>query len=455
MIPPDDARTTAKTEPDDQGDVQERTGRRRRRLTATITDLEVGRQRAFLVGVALPGTGPEGAQRSLDELGLLSETAGSDPVDTELVKRSQVDPATFIGKGKAEELAALVKSLEIDVVVFDNDLTPAQQRNLQRIFECDVVDREALILDIFAQHASSREGSIQVELALLRYHLPRLRGKGTELSRLGGGIGTRGPGETKLETDRRRILTRISRLERELGQLAKTRQVQRKARRRSQLPQVSLVGYTNAGKSTLLNRLTEAGVLAEDQLFSTLDSTVRRCDLPDGSVALLSDTVGFVRRLPHQLVEAFRSTLEEVREADLLLHLVDASDPDPDGQVGAVREVLGEIGAQEVPELLVLNKADAAKAVALRRLAGLHPEAVIVSALTGGGADHLLQRVAEEVKASSVAVRLEIPYARGDVLAAAHRLAEVLAEKHEDHATVVEARIPRDRLPAFAEFLAG
>ena len=337
-------------------------GRQRRRLTATVTDLERPRQKVFLVGVLSRGTSAVEAERSLDELTLLVDTAGGDPVDSELVRRDVIDPALFIGSGKASELADLTRATDIDTVVFDNQLSPAQQRNLQKLFECDVVDREAVILDIFAQHATSRIGAIQVELALLRYNLPRLRGKGTSLSQQAGGIGARrGPGETKLETDRRRIERRITRLERDLKDFDRTRETQTKARRRSQIPVVSLVGYTNAGKSTLLNTLTGAGVLTEDRLFSTLDSTVRKYELPSGRSILLSDTVGFVRRLPHHLIEAFRSTLDQVKEADLLLHLVDASDPDPERQIEAVRTVLSEIDAGHLPEIIVINKADRAE----------------------------------------------------------------------------------------------
>lgn len=428
--------------------------RQRRRLTATVTDLEVRRQRALLVGVLLPGEDPDEAYRSLDELALLTDTAGSDPVAAELVKRRAPDPAYYIGRGKTAELASLVAAMDVDVVIFDNDLTPAQQRNLQQRFEVDVVDREALILDIFAQHATSRQGMLQVELALLRYRLPRLRGMGKMLSQQGAGIGTRGPGETKLETDRRRILQRISRLERELEGLAQTRQTQSKARRRrTDLPQVTLVGYTNAGKSTLLNRLTDAGVLTEDRLFSTLDSTVRRCSLPDGRAALIADTVGFVRRLPHHLVEAFRSTLEDVRDADLLLHLVDASDPDPEGQIAAVRTVLAEIEADGVPELLVFNKADVTSPASLGRLTRLFPEAVVISARTSLGVDTLVTEMADRLIPPTSLVHLEVPYERGDIVAAAHRLGEVVIEKHSESGTSMDVRLRAEHLPRFTEFV--
>lgn len=431
-------------------------GRQRRRLTATVTDLRVVRQRALLVGVYFRQTAADEAERSLEELGLLTNTAGADPVDYEMVKRDAPDPGLFIGSGKAEELAALVRAHDIDVVVFDNALTPAQQRNLQKQFEVDVVDREALILDIFAQHATSRAGSLQVELALLRYNLPRLRGKGIELSRQQGGIGAkRGPGETKLETDRRRIAQRISRLEKELVDLNKIRQTQSKSRRRNEMPVISLVGYTNAGKSTLLNLLTDAHVLTEDQLFSTLDSTVRRFSLPDGRPVLLSDTVGFVRRLPHHLVEAFRSTLDEVVGANLLLHLVDASDSEPEGQIAAVREVLTQIGAGSTPELLVLNKVDAADPTVLARIRNLHPEAVVISALRGEGTDQLADAIGSRLEEHLATVRLEIPYTRADLVAAAHRHGEVIAEKHDEHGSILEVRISAGRLEAFREFVAS
>jgi GTP-binding protein HflX len=431
---------------------QEHASRRSRRLTATVTDLEVAIQRAFLVGVELPGMATVEAERSLEELALLTDTAGSEPVDQELVRRTRIDPATYIGSGKAEELANLTKALDIDVVVFDNQLTPAQQRNLQKLFGCDVVDREGLILDIFAQHAHTKVGALQVELAMNRYNLPRLRGKGASLSQQGAGVLARGPGETKLETDRRRILQRISKLERELKETVGHRETQRKARKRSEIPQISIVGYTNAGKSTLLNALTDAGVLVQDRLFATLDSTVRRLELPNQGAILLADTVGFVRRLPHHLVEAFQSTLSEVAEADLLLHVVDGSVDDPAGQIAAVREVLLEIGAAELPELIVFNKSDVIGDQAIRRLVNLYPDAVFVSALKGSGLDELLVRVGELVEKAMVTLTLEIPYARGDLVAAVHRVGEVIEEKHDDNGTILEVRVPETSRAQFAEF---
>ena len=431
---------------------QEHASRARRRLTATVTDLEVAVQRAFLIGVVLPGMSEIEEERSLDELALLTDTAGSDPVDSELVKRDRIDPATYIGSGKADELASLTQALDIDVVVFDHPLTPAQQRNLQGKFHCDVVDREALILDIFAQHATSKVGALQVELALLHYTLPRLRGKGKGLSQQAGGIGTRGPGETKLETDRRRILQRISKLERELKEAAKHRETQRKQRRRTEIPQVAIVGYTNAGKSTLLNALTDADALVQDRLFATLDPTVRRLELDDNRSVLLADTVGFVRRLPHGLVESFQSTLAEANESDLLIHLVDGTDEDLAGQIAAVREVLAEIDANDIPEILVINKTDVLDATQLQRIQNLYPDAVLISALERSGLETMVEAVGEAVRKQTVTLTLAVPYERGDVVAAAHRVGEVIGEKHDDDGTVLDVRVPIEMKDRFSEF---
>lgn len=434
---------------------QHHKARSRRRLTATVTDIDVAVQRAFLVGVKMPSTGELEEERSLDELALLTDTAGANVVDRELVKRDRIDPATYIGSGKAQELASLTTAMDVDVVVFDQALSPAQQRNLHATFHCDVVDREALILDIFAQHATSRVGAIQVELALLRYNLPRLRGKGTALAQQRAGVGTtmRGPGETKLETDRRRVLARISKLERQLGEAAQHRETQRKQRKRTEIPQVAIVGYTNAGKSTLLNALTDADVLVQDRLFATLDATVRRLELPDGHAVVIADTVGFVRRLPHGLVEAFRSTLAEANEADLLVHVVDATDDDPEGQIAAVREVLAEIEAAEIPELMVLNKIDELTPTELARLGNLFPDASFVSALSGRGLDDLMEAMAESLRRHSVTLSLTVPYERGDIVAAAHRLGEVLEEKHDDHGTILDVRVPISLAERFDPFL--
>ncbi len=429
--------------------------RSRPRLTATITDLEVAVQRAFLVGVQLPGMTTQAEERSLDELALLTDTAGADPVDRELVKRDRIDPATFIGSGKAEELASLTDALDIDVVIFDQALSPAQQRNLQTIFGCDVVDREALILDIFAQHAKSKVGAIQVELALLRYNLPRLRGKGAGLAQQRSGVGTtmRGPGETKLETDRRRVLQRISKLENQLEDTARHHETQRKQRRRTQIPQVAIVGYTNSGKSTLLNALTDADVLVQDQLFATLDSTVRRLDLPDGRAVVIADTVGFVKRLPHHLVEAFQSTLAEANQSDLLVHVVDGTDTDPAGQIDAVTEVLAEIEAAEIPQVLAINKIDALDEVEVNRLSNLWPEAVMISAQQGTGLDELKAAIGEAVSADLVTLSLSVPYDRGDIVAAAHRLGEVIEEKHDEQGTILDVRVPGRLSAEFSQFV--
>jgi GTP-binding protein HflX len=425
----------------------------RRRLTATEVDLGVVRQRALLVGTGFGLRDADAAQASLEELAALTDTAGADPVELVLQRRATPDPATYIGSGKAKELKELGDALDIDLVVFDDELTPAQQRNLERLFEVDVVDRTALILDIFAQHARSQEGMVQVELAQLRYRLPRLRGRGHQLSQQGAGIGTRGPGETQLEVDRRRITTRMSRLEKELERLAKNRATQRKSRVRRALTSVALVGYTNAGKSTLLNRLTEANVLVEDKLFSTLDPATRRLRLSGGETVLLSDTVGFVSRLPHQLVESFRSTLEVAADADLLVHVVDGSSPEAEEQIHAVHGVLREIHADAVPEMVVVNKADLASPDDVAALAGVHPDAVVVSAVTGAGIEKLLDRIGEKLRELEPVLELAVPYDRGDVLAALHRDGEVLVEVHAEDATRVRARLPRWELARFAEFV--
>lgn len=434
---------------------QARPGRYGRRLTATVTDLDVARQKALLVGVDVEGNGVVDLDRSMDELRLLTDTAGSAPVGMAVLKRRTPHAATFVGPGQAEELAEDARRLDVDVVVFDNSLTPGQQRNLQQLFECDVVDRVAVILDIFAQHATSREGMLQVELALLRYHLPRLRGRGVELSRLGGGIGARGPGETKLETDRRRIMRRISHLERRLEEVHSSRQGQRKSRAGARMPMASLVGYTNAGKSTLMNALTGAGVRTEDRVFSTLDSITRRLELPNGRLLLISDTVGFVRRLPHQLVDAFRSTLQETAGADLLIHVVDSSDPGAPDQAAAVREVLDSIGAGGIPEMLVLNKTDLADRTTSARLQRLFPEAAPVSALEGTGLDLLRDRLVERLAIGSREMELLIPYTRGEVLGRLRTEAEVLAEEHRAEGTAVSVRIPPDRAERYRGFAAG
>jgi GTP-binding protein HflX len=408
------------------------------------------RERIVLVGVVFSWSSLAQVEEDLDELEQLVATAGADVVARVVQRRAEPDPATLLGKGKAAELHEVALSYDADTVVFDAELTPAQQRNLEHALGRTAIDRTAVILDIFAQNASSQEGKVQVELALLRYRLPRLRGRGHTLSQQAGGIGTRGPGETKLEIDRRRLLARVTRLEGELRQVASARRTQGRARRRSRQRVVSLVGYTNAGKSTLLNRLTGAGALVEDSLFSTLDARTRRLALPGGETVLLSDTVGFVRKLPHQLVEAFRPTLEIVNDSDLLLHVVDASSVDPAKQIDAVRSVLEEIGADRVPELLVFNKIDRASVSV--RLAQEHPGSVEVSARDGIGIDALLQALGDRLRVADRVVELVVPYGRGDVLAAVHREGEVVDSHDDEGATVVHVVLDEAGRGRFKEF---
>jgi GTPase len=409
------------------------------------------RERIVLVGVTVPPARVDDTESSLDELALLIATAGAEEAGRIMQRKDRPDPATFIGKGKIEELLEVCLDVDADTVVFDNELTPAQQYNLEKLLGRTAIDRTAVILDIFAQNAHTLEGKAQVELALLRYRLPRLRrGRTGALSQQAGRIGTRGPGETQLETDRRRLQRRITKLEHDLKDLGHTRATQRKARNRSRLQSVSIVGYTNAGKSTLLNRLTEAGVLVEDRLFATLDPTTKRMELPGGEAVLVSDTVGFVRKLPHQLVEAFKSTLEVVGSTDLLVHVVDASSSDPDGQIDAVRVVLAEIGADRVPELLVFNKADLTDEA--KRLVDAHPGSVAISAVTGEGVDVLLLTLGDRLRALSNVVELMIPYERGDVLAELHREGEIVSEAHGDDGIRVRARLDAASAGRLAEF---
>ena len=412
------------------------------------------RERIVLVGVATHANRSDDVEANLDELERLVDTAGADSVGRVVQRRGTPDPATFVGKGKAAEIRDLAFATDCDTVVFDDELSPAQQFNLEKLLKRTAIDRTAVILDIFAQNASSQEGKVQVELAQLRYRLPRMRGKGRQLSQQGAGINTRGPGETQLEVDRRRIVRRIHKLEDELRQISRHRDTQRKGRRRSGLHHVALVGYTNAGKSTLLNALTDAGVLAEDRLFATLDATTRRLDLPGGESVLLTDTVGFVRKLPHQLVEAFRSTLQVSADADLLVHVVDASAPDPEAQFEAVRNVVDAIGAADVPELVVVNKADIAPNSA-RRLVEQHPGSIAISAATGDGVDLLLRTIGDRLRATVPVVELEIPFERGDVLAAVHRGGEVLSETHTERAMRIRARLAPAERSRLAEFVLG
>ncbi|HUY86697.1 MAG TPA: GTPase HflX [Acidimicrobiales bacterium] len=348
------------------------------------------RERIILVGVTRGETSEQETEASLDELGLLIATAGADEVARMVQRRTNPDPAYYLGKGKVDELVEMAYRVDADTVVFDDELTPAQQRNLTARLGRTAIDRTAVILDIFAQNASTPEGRAQVELAILRYRLPHLRGSVNNLSQQAGGIGTRGPGETKLETDRRRLLERVTKLERELERLALTRKTQRRSRSRSALKAVSIVGYTNAGKSTLLNQLTNAGVVSDARLFATLDPRVRRLRTPSGTTILCSDTVGFVRKLPHQLIQAFHSTLEVICESDLLVHLVDASNPDPLGQIEAVRKVLDEIDAGEVPELITFNKIDQSEDGVVGELRLEYPSSPMISAKEGIGIEGLM-----------------------------------------------------------------
>jgi GTP-binding protein HflX len=411
------------------------------------------RERIILVAVTMSDRTDDETQESLDELAQLIDTAGADEVARVTQRRESPDSTYYIGKGKAEELKELCLALDSDTVVFDNELAPAQQFNLEKLLGRTALDRTAVILDIFAQNAHTLEGKAQVELALLRYRLPRIRrGAKAGLSQQAGGIGTRGPGETKLEVDRRRIGERISRLDRELDNLQKTRQEQRKGRERSGLGSVAIVGYTNAGKSSLLNRLTSAGVLVENRLFATLDPTTRRLALPGGEPVLLSDTVGFVRRLPHGLIEAFKSTLEVAVNSDLLVHVVDASAVDPQGQIAAVREVLTEIGAENVPELLVFNKSDLDPDEA-KRLVYEHRGAVVFSAMTGDGMNELLLAIGDRMRALTTVIELLIPYDRGDIVATVHREGEVVSTANEDNAMRVRARLADASAGRLSEFV--
>jgi GTP-binding protein HflX len=425
-------------------------------MTDALTDSLISREtreRLVLVGVALDGADADDVDASLDELALLADTAGADEVARVVQRRQRPDPATYVGKGKAEELRDVSLSVDSDTVVFDDELTPAQQFNLEKILGRTAIDRTAVILDIFAQNAHSQEGKAQVELALLRYRLPRLRGKGSKLSQQAGGIGTRtrGPGETQSEVDRRRLVRRIHKLEADLREIGRHRATQHKSRRRSRLQHVAIVGYTNAGKSTLLNRLTDAGVLVEDRLFATLDATTRRLQLPGGESVLMTDTVGFVRKLPHQLVEAFKTTLDVVTDADLLVHVVDASAAEPEAQIDAVREVLDEIGGADVPELLALNKSDIAPAAAIR-LADRHPGSVAFSARTGDGIEELLRTVGDRLRSLTKVIELAIPYTRGDVIAAVHREGQVLVETAGEEQLRMRVRLDEPGQAKFREF---
>ncbi|WP_445189652.1 GTPase HflX [Pseudonocardia sp. Cha107L01] len=437
-------------------------------LSTELTDVteveyrQLRLERVVLVGVWTEGSA-EQAAASLAELARLAETAGSAVLDGLVQRRQRPDPATFVGSGKVEELRNAVLANGADTVICDGELSPGQLRQLEEKLKVKVIDRTALILDIFAQHARSKEGKAQVELAQLSYLLPRLRGWGEALSRqVGGraaggvGIGGRGPGETKIELDRRRIRTRMSKLRRELAGMRTVRDTKRGSRRRNEVPGVAIAGYTNAGKSSLLNAITGAGVLVEDSLFATLDPTTRRNQTADGRAYTLTDTVGFVRHLPHQLVEAFRSTLEEVAQADVLLHVVDGSDPMPEEQIKAVREVLAEIGEQHggsmPPELLVINKVDTADQLQLARLRHLLPDAVFVSARSGIGMDRLREVIAQRLPRPHYELEVLLPYTEGGLAARIHEHGQVLDEEHRAEGTWLRARVSEDLAAALRDY---
>jgi GTPase len=420
-------------------------------------------ERVVLVGVWTDGSAAD-ADASLAELAALAETAGSEVLEGVIQRRDKPDPSTYIGSGKAQELREVVVATGADTVICDGELSPAQLNALEKAVKVKVIDRTALILDIFAQHATSREGKAQVAYAQMEYMLPRLRGWGESMSRQaggraggeGGGVGTRGPGETKIETDRRRIRERMAKLRREIKDMKKIRDTQRSGRKRSEVPSVAIVGYTNAGKSSLLNALTGAGVLVENALFATLEPTTRRGQFDDGRPFVLTDTVGFVRHLPTQLVEAFRSTLEEVIDADLLVHVVDGSDVNPLAQINAVRKVVNDVAAEydvaPPPELLVVNKSDAASGLMLAQLRRALPDAVVVSARTGDGLDRLRKRMGELVEPTDATVDVTIPYDRGDLVARMHADGHVDATEHSEQGTRIKARVPVSLAAGLREF---
>lgn len=438
----------------DQLDLEERQSLRRVAGLSTeledVTEVEYRQlrlERVVLVGVWTSGSAQD-AENSLAELAALAETAGSQVLEALIQRRDKPDTATFIGSGKVRELRDVVIATGADTVICDGELSPGQLRKLEALVKVKVVDRTALILDIFAQHARSREGKAQVELAQMTYMLPRLRGWGESLSRQAGGrvgggagIGGRGPGETKIETDRRRIRDRMAKLRRELKEMKTARLTKRQERTRYSIPSVAITGYTNSGKSSLLNRLTGAGVLVENALFATLDPTVRKTQTKEGRVYTLTDTVGFVRHLPHQLVEAFKSTLEEVSEADLILHIVDGSHVDPFGQIAAVREVFTDIGANQIFEIIVINKADLANPEVLLEIKRREPHSIVVSARTGLGIEELLAMVAHELPRLKVLVEATIPYNRGDLVNRVHLSGELLEEEHREDGTFIRARL--------------
>jgi GTPase len=438
----------------DQLDLEERTALRRVGGLSTelqdITDVEYRQlrlEKVVLIGVWGKGT-VEDAENSLRELAALAETAGAEVLDGLLQRRAMPDPASYLGKGKAEELRAVVAACQADTVIADTELAPSQRRALEDIVKVKVVDRTAIILDIFAQHAKSREGKAQVELAQLEYLLPRLRGWGESMSRQAGGqvgggvgIGSRGPGETKIELDRRRINTRMAKLRKQIKEMTPARETKRATRSKNNTPAVAIVGYTNAGKSSLLNRITKAGVLVENALFATLDPTVRRAETSDGREYTISDTVGFVKNLPHQLVEAFRSTIEEIAFSDLVIHVVDAAHPDPAGQIQTVRDVLAEVDASKIQELVVFNKCDLVDQNQQLALRGMEPGSLLVSAHSGEGIADLLSNIEQLLPKPEILVRALVPYSRGDLVSRIHQEGRNLIVQHNDQGTFIEARV--------------
>ncbi|NCV98836.1 MAG: GTPase HflX, partial [Actinobacteria bacterium] len=449
----------------DQLDLEERESLRRVIGLSTeledITDVEYRQlriEKVILIGVWSQGN-LTAAENSLRELSALAETAGAKVLDGLLQRRNMPDPTSYLGKGKAAELRDLARSLGADTVIANTELSPSQRRSLEDIVKIKVIDRTAIILDIFAQHAKSKEGKAQVELAQLEYLLPRLRGWGDSMSRQAGGqaaggvgIGSRGPGETKIELDRRRINTRMAKLKREIKGMKLARDTKRQSRQKSRVPQVAIAGYTNAGKSSLLNRLTKAGVLVENALFATLDPTVRKHSTPDGREYTISDTVGFVRDLPHQLVEAFRSTLEEIAGADLIVHVVDATDPDPLGQISTVRGVIADFDASSIAELVVFNKADLVSDEVQVRLRGMVQGALLVSARTGQGIDALQEAIAGMLPKPDVEFVGVIPYSRGDLVSRIHLAGKVLDTEYVEEGTSLRALVREDLAHELKEF---
>ena len=430
-----------------QQDLRDRAALRRvAGLSTELTDIseaeyrQLRLERVVLVGVWTEGSVTD-AENSMAELAALAETAGSTVLEALIQRRDKPDPATFIGSGKVAELKGVVKATGADTVICDGELSPGQLRNLEDKVKVKVVDRTALILDIFAQHAKSREGKAQVELAQMTYLLPRLRGWGDALSRQAGGIGGRGPGETKIEVDRRRIRDKMAKLRREIGEMKVARDTKRQERERNSIPSVAIAGYTNAGKSSLLNRLTNAGVLVQNALFATLDPTVRKSETSDGRIYTLSDTVGFVKHLPHQLIDAFKSTLEEVSGADLIVHIVDGAHADPKGQIKAVREVIREIGGEKIPEIIAINKSDIADPEVMMGLLREEPDAYAISVHTGLGIEQLVRAIEISLPRPKIEINALIPFTRGDLVSQIHEYGEISSEEYLPEGTSIRARV--------------